>query len=300
MAEHIPVLLDTDIGSDIDDAVALAYLLRQPRCQLLGITTVTGDVAKRAACAEVVCRAAGRFDVPIHCGASRGLFIGPGQPDVPQYQAIRRRIHQVTWPPNTAIDFLRRTIRQRPGQITLLTIGPYTNIAALFAADPETPSLLKQIVSMGGIYFTDADRREWNAMVDPLATAIVYHNRIPRHVSLGLDVTLQCQLPAQQVRERFRTPPLDVVEEMAEVWFSHVEKVTFHDPLAAATIFRPELCRYAQGEITVSIDLDSQKAGHTRFAEHAGGPHLVATSVSVEAFFNEYFSVFQPGNLAQT
>ena len=67
-AEAISILLDTDIGSDIDDAVALAYLLRQPRCRLLGITTVSGDVAKRAGCAAAVCDGLGRGDIPIVCG----------------------------------------------------------------------------------------------------------------------------------------------------------------------------------------------------------------------------------------
>src|SRR5690349_10019245 len=79
----IPIILDTDIGSDIDDAVALAYLLKQPRCELLGITCVTGDVGKRCACADFVCRAAGRVDIPIHAGASSVLLTGPGQPLVP-------------------------------------------------------------------------------------------------------------------------------------------------------------------------------------------------------------------------
>jgi purine nucleosidase len=66
----VPVILDTDIGSDIDDAVCLAYLLRQPKCELLGVTTVSGKVLERAALADAVCRAAGRRDIPIHAGCS--------------------------------------------------------------------------------------------------------------------------------------------------------------------------------------------------------------------------------------
>src|SRR5580700_8421863 len=122
MAQNIPVILDTDIGSDIDDALALSYLLKQPRCELLGITTVTGDVAKRAGCADVICRELNRSDVPIHCGASNVLWIGPGQAEVPQFQYIRDLPRRKEWPKNTAIDFLRKTIRSRPGEITLLTI----------------------------------------------------------------------------------------------------------------------------------------------------------------------------------
>ncbi|HEX2971591.1 MAG TPA: nucleoside hydrolase [Tepidisphaeraceae bacterium] len=289
MADLIPVLLDTDIGSDIDDAVALAYLLRQPRCELLGITTVTGEVEERAACAEVICRAAGHTDIPIHCGAVRPLLIGPGQPHVPQYQAIRKRLHQTSWPANTAVEFLRQTIRKRPGQITLLTIGPFTNAALLFALDPEIPGMLKQLVSMGGCFFHN--RREWNALVDPIATAMVYAARPPLHSSLGLDVTLQCQMTAEEVRNRFHSPPLDVVAEMAQVWFSQTEKLTFHDPLAAATIFHPELCDYVTGQVAVAIDDEAGLAGLTQFTETPAGPHRIARTVHAAAFFTELFTV---------
>ncbi|MGE5609333.1 MAG: nucleoside hydrolase [Bacillota bacterium] len=291
MTNSIPVLLDTDIGSDIDDAVALAYLLQQPRCELLGITTVTGDVGKRAACAEVICRATGRTDMPIHCGASNVLLIGPGQPRVPHYEAIRKRLHQTSWPANTAVDFLRQTIHERPGQITLLTIGPLTNIALLFAIDPEIPGMLRQLVSMDGIYFRQ-DRREWNSLVDPIATAIVYAANTRQHISIGLDVTLQCQMTAAEVRDRFRTPPLDMVTEMADVWFGHAEKLTFHDPLAAATIFRPELCDYVNGHVEVSINNEAGLAGLTYFTEAPDGPHRIARSVKPDAFFAEFFSIF--------
>ena len=65
MPDRIPVILDTDIGSDIDDAVCLAYLLRQQRCELLGVTTVSGETSQRAALAQVICEAADRSDVPI-------------------------------------------------------------------------------------------------------------------------------------------------------------------------------------------------------------------------------------------
>src|ERR1041385_5145304 len=127
MSEPIKLLLDTDIGSDIDDAVCLAYLLRQPRCELLGITTVTGHAGQRAALAEVVCRAAGRAEVPVHAGSPGPLLIGPGQPVVHHYEAIAQRPHRKDYSPHTAVEFLRQTIRKRPHEITLLGIGPLTN-----------------------------------------------------------------------------------------------------------------------------------------------------------------------------
>ena len=294
MPDMVPILLDTDIGSDIDDAVALSYLLRQPRCELLGITTVTGDAAQRAACAEVLCRAAGREDVPIHCGASKPLLYGPGQPHVPQYKALGSHPHRTDWPANTAVEFLRQTIRSRPGEIILLTIGPYTNAALLFALDPEIPSLLKRLVSMAGVFYADPLYSEWNCKVDSVATAMVYAANAPAHLSVGLDVTLPCRMATGEVRERFKPSPLDITLEMAEVWFQNTDAITFHDPLAAALIFHPELCTYETGRIEALVDPDHAKGGITRFAlsSAADAPHTVAKTVDTGAFFDAFFSVF--------
>lgn len=291
--ERIPVLLDTDIGSDIDDAVALAYLLRQPRCDLLGITTVTGDVAQRAACAQVICRSAGRDDVPIHCGVSTPLLWGPGQPEVPQYDAIRSTPHRTNWPQHTAIDFLRHTIRSRPGEIVLLTIGPFSNAALLFAIDPEIPSLLKGMVSMAGDYFSGPLVSEWNCKVDPLATAIAYARAPAGSLSVGLDVTTRCQLSTEAVRQRFQAPPLKVVLSMAEVWFKHSTQITFHDPLAAILLFHPGICSYESGEIEVVASDDPMRAGMTHFTPQTSGRRRAARLVDPDAFFKEYFSVFE-------
>ena len=302
----IPLLLDTDIGSDIDDAVCLAYLLRQPRCDLLGITTVTGNTAKRAALAEIICHAAGCESVPIHAGASGPLLLGPGQPDVPQYKAVAHRPHRTNYAPstayapNTAIEFMRQTIRARPHEITLLVIGPLTNLALLFATDPEIPSLLSELVLMCGVFTAGNGHgpgaREWNALVDPIATGIVFRARPPRLTAIGLEVTTLCRLPAEECRRRFAAAcgPLGIVLEMAEVWFRQAHHITFHDPLAGATIFEPSLCEYADGEVNVEIT-SSSLAGLTLFnarAEHK--PHRIAVKVNSARFFAHYFDVVSP------
>ena len=79
---------------------------------------------------------------------------------------------------------MQKMIRDHPGEVTLLTIGPLTNVAALFAADTEMPHLLKEIVSMCGVFkphLADTFLTEWNAMLDPHATAIVYHSPVKMH-----------------------------------------------------------------------------------------------------------------------
>jgi len=294
MADRIRIILDTDIGNDIDDAVALAYLLRQPRCDLVGITTVTGDVAQRCALSEYVCRAAGRTDIPIHAGAGPVLLHGPGQPTVHQYAAIRNKPHRAEWPAGTAVEFMRAEIRKRPGEIVLLTIGPLTNAALLFATDPEIPKMLKGMVAMAGVFFPYECDREWNCLVDPVATAITYP-RAPRGMlSIGLDVTTKCQLDSVQVRERFKGAPLEAVMDLAEIWFGGKKekpRMTFHDPLAAAVIFNPGLCGYADGTVTVDPG-PGPREGLTAFKE-GQGPHRVARTVDPDAFFAEYFGVFK-------
>ena len=164
------LLLDTDIGSDIDDAICLAYLLAEPRCELLGITTVSGEPEKRAMLASAICKAAGR-EVPIFPGAPRPLLVPPRQAVAQQATALARWPHEKHFPDGHAVGFLRETIRRHPGEVTLLAIGPMTNVALLFALDPEIPRLLKALYMMIGS-FTQGSvfpgmRQEWNASTIP-------------------------------------------------------------------------------------------------------------------------------------
>jgi len=293
----IKVLLDTDIGSDIDDAICLAYLLANPDCDLLGITTVSGEAQRRAMMASALCRAAGA-DVPVYPGAECPLLVEQAQPTAPQANALGRWDHQTDFPRCQAVEFLRRTIRSHPGEVVLLSIGPLTNLALLFATDREVPSLLKALVMMCGVFthrMPNTAPAEWNAAGDPHATAIVYRANAPVHRSVGLDVTRQVTMDAAEVRQRFRAAGglLRPVLDFAEVWFGGGRNVvTFHDPLAAATLFDPGVCGFERG--AVEVELTSPRLlGMTHW--RAGGddaPHEVALTVDPQRFFNHYFSVF--------
>lgn len=295
MPEPVPVLFDTDIGSDIDDAVALAYLLREPRCELVGITTVSGEPEERARLADAICRAAGREGVPIHSGSGQPILGPCRQKEAPQKAVLPRWTHRAEFPPATAVPFLRDMIRSRPGKVTLLAVGPLTNIGLLFAMDPEIPVLLRRLVIMGGVYtsrIAGSSRVEWNILNDPYGAARVFESPVPELTAYGLDVTLPCTLPAVDCRARFRTGPLDVVRDMAEVWFGGRPHITFHDPLAAVGIFYPEVCRYARGRVDVELQ-SSRVAGMTHWKADDDGPHQVAVEVEPERFFERYFGVFE-------
>ncbi len=289
------ILLDTDIGTDIDDAVCLTYLLANPNCQLMGITTVTGEAQKRAMMASALCKVAGK-DIPIFPGNDNPLLVEQKQKVAVQAVALDRWDHETRFPKGEAIPFLRKTIHENPGEITLLTVGPLTNIGLLFSVDPEIPGLLKKLVLMCGSYFekTQAVKPlEWNARVDPHATAIVFRSGVPVLRAIGLDVTLQVFMASQEFVDKFDYPVFKPVFDFSKIWFTRHPGITFHDPLAAATVFRPDICTYRKGEVEIVLD-DQNNLGRTQFKAPAeeNGSHEVAATVDKKAFFDEYMSVF--------
>ena len=224
------------------------------------------------------------------------------QPRAPQAAALARWPHATGFAPNQAVDFLRRTIRAHPGEITLLAIGPLTNIALLFELDPEIPGLLKELVLMCGAFTedvpsawwtsVDSARAEWNAKLDGHATAMVYRAPVPRK-SIGLDVTLQVSLSADQVRARFAgIAQLAPVLDFAEVWFQHATQLYFHDPLAAMTIFEPALCEFERGRVEIDL-ANTPQFGRTIFTLDANGNDEVALRVNRDLCIHKYFVRFQ-------
>lgn len=286
MGKHL-VLLDTDPGSDIDDALAMAYLAKSPDVELVGVTTVSGDTQKRAAIARHVLNHYGRPDVPIFAGASEVLAYGLGQPNVPQFDAIADQVQETSFP-TEAIAFLSETIRARPDEVILVSIGPLTNIALLFALHPEIPSIVKEIITMGG-YFQNPTYSEWNCRVDPAATMRVARSA-RRQTWFGLDVTMKCQ----QSREEFEASWSGPIRNMAQVWFDkgNPTTVTYHDPLACVAMVHRDLCSYETGKIHVAAnDQDVNVMGLTQWTANAAGQHQVATQVDSNRFFKEFFDV---------
>ena len=295
----VPVLLDTDIGSDIDDAIALAYLIAEPRCELRGVTTVSGRPHVRAALADAVCRAGGVTDVPIHAGVEHAIVGDTPQPEVPQASVLDRFDHRPAedFEVSTAVTFLRDTILATPGEVTLLTIGPLTNAGLLFATYPEVVPALRSLVIMGGAYSSSrwiGGGQEWNTFCDPTAARIVYRAPVKDHRSLGLNVTTQCTMPSSAAVSRFAAigGALGVVAAMTEVWATDVDTVTFHDPLAAVSVLEPDVCTWQAGR--VSVELTSRRfRGATSFdVGRDGSPHQVADTVDPARFFEVLFAAW--------
>lgn len=293
------VILDTDIGADLDDQLAVAYIIQEPECDLLGITTVGSGSNVRAAMVSAICRNAGRDDVKIYPGIEYPLHGGRagGGPNPPKCAAALAKWPHADFPRgNTAVDFMRQTIRANPGEVTLIAVGHFTNIAILFALDPEIPALLKRFVVMGGNFSGNA---EWNAVADPVATSIVYGDgrrpAPPVHLSVGNDVTCKTKIDEAEARAFFkRAKSLAPVADLAEDWLQRRHYAIFHDPLACVCVFHPEVCTYEKVDIVVPPSGES--AGYTlkKPTWHNPNPprrHTVAMDVDRELFFKIYSSV---------
>ena len=290
----IKVFLDTDIGSDIDDAICLAYLLGQPHCELLGITTVTGEANKRAELASAQCRAAGK-KIPIYPGSQEPMSGPQKQSHAPQAAALNKWDHEVKFPQGQAVEFMRQTIYRYPGEITLLTIGPLTNIGYLFQTDPGIPSLLKGLVMMCGVFVEPMRSMtpvEWNIRGDPLAANIVYRADVKIHRSIGLDVTRKVVMDERQFKKSFCHELHKPVLDFAAIWFSKRPTVTFHDPLAGVAVFDEHICTFQRGNVNVEL-AEGEGKGRTIWKPHEYGKHDVAIGVDAQRFFQQYFSVFQ-------
>ncbi|SFD12524.1 nucleoside hydrolase [Collimonas sp. OK412] len=137
------VIVDTDIGDDIDDAFALGLLLNSPGFEILGFTTAWGDTGLRMQLLERLLRETGHGAIPI----ARGIATTSQTPFTQARWAQRGSLPPAAPP---AVDFLLQQIRRHPGQVTLIALGPLTNIGAAITRDPATFGKLKQVVLMGG------------------------------------------------------------------------------------------------------------------------------------------------------
>jgi purine nucleosidase len=181
-----------------------------------------------------------------------------------------------------------------PNEITLVTIGPLTNIAHLFIIDPEIPALLKEIICMNGLFsnqIAGVGPLEWNAMGDPHASAIVYNRTQFNHKSIGLDITCQVGMSADDALKRFKGDLLQCVMDFARSFFEHSQWITFHDPLASLVAIDETICEFKQGKVDIELN-SARLAGHTHWIDDCNGPHRVAHSVNCDRFFDLFFASF--------
>jgi inosine-uridine nucleoside N-ribohydrolase len=278
-----PVILDTDIGTDIDDAFALALVINSPELELLGVTTVAGDTQARARlAAKMLWEAGGRWrDVPVYAGP-------PGTPQPIDQTRWANGFSSPALHMSAAVDFMRTEINRRPGRVTLIAIGELTNVAALLKSDPATAKKIKLIAMMGGSvargYGPDSKpEAEWNIKSNPEAAQTVFSSGVPLLMA-PLDVTAMLQLDAAGRRRVFThlTPLTNALTILYHLWGN--ETPTLFDPMAVAMLIDPKLCETQQ----LAIEVDGK--GFTRVAKGKPANATVGMQADPKKFFDFYLS----------
>ena len=252
--QRIPIIFDTDIGDDIDDALALALALQSPELDVRAVTTVIDDTDTRARLAWKELGLYNRHDVRIGIGASEPLLGFPRPGHSPQFQVLTAgdmlpdNVHR------RAADLIIDTLLQSPGKITLVPVGPLTNIALALKTEPRIKAKIERIVLMGGAF--DLLRPEYNIVRDSAAARIVFASGVPI-TAVGLDVTLKCKLEGRDL-ERLRAagnPASKFLVQLIELWQDKNPDryPTLHDPLAVAVAFRPNLVETQLGRVQVEV-----------------------------------------------
>lgn len=261
------ILFDTDPG--IDDACAILLALASPEITVEGLSVVHGNCSLEQATTNAlsVLELAHASHVPVAKGCELPLVqpsllapethgdtgLGYANLSAPRTRPVEQH----------AVDFLIEKILASPGEITLVAIGPLTNIALAIRQEPRIAPALKEIIVMGGALRYEGNTTalaEFNTYVDPHAAQIVYHAGIPATL-VPLDVTYQCVLTPSDMRrlQEVDSPITKFVAEATRFYmefhdeYQKIEGCVINDPLALALTFAPELCEYR--DLPVDVDL---------------------------------------------
>lgn len=301
-----PLIIDCDPG--IDDSLALLLALNSPEWELLGITTVSGNVPAALGAQNVLklLKLTNRLDVPVYVGATKPL-------QVPYTSAQDTHgddgLGNSHWPAVTdvavhddAVGFLRRTLKAQP-QTTILALGPLTNLATLLQVEPELFAKVPRFVAMGGTYKSHGNCSpvaEYNFWCDPDAAKIVLENTpIPLEM-VGLDVTRKVVLTPSMLSYMQRIAPVlgDFISQITKFYFDfhwQYERVigcVINDPLAMAFLIDPTLLTGFDSYTTVATTgvargqsiVDDHDFWHQKANTH------VLTQVNLEAFWRLFLT----------
>ena len=286
------VIIDTDPG--VDDAIAILIALRASSLEVLGLTTVGGNVplARGTRNALALLEYAGHTDIPVSRGSAlpvRGRY----RYAFPVHGAsgLTKRLPNLsTWPiDQRAVDFLAGELGKRPGEVLLIALGPLTNLANLLTRHPGSLEKASGLVVMGGAVDVSGNvtsHAEFNFYSDPEAARMVLSSGIPLTL-IDLAATHQVEIEREAARElKPRNTSGALAAQLLNNWFrrdSGRQRFSFHDPLAIAVASDPDVVITQRVQLAVET-VDPVRLGESKISGRPG-PVAVARRVDQEGFF---------------
>lgn len=291
-----PIIVDVDTG--VDDAAALVLAARLDSIDLIGVTTVAGNVSLDHTTENTlrVLAAAGRESIPVFRGMSAPL-VRPAR-DASHFHGTNG-LGDVELPPSasriqptSAPDFIVQTGRKGEGDLTLVCLGPLTNLAVALNLEPNLPGMVRRVVVMGGAFLTRGNATpfaEYNIWADPEAAAAVVQSDLPL-TFVGLDVTHQTLFTRAAWERLAASQGSDarLISTLFRRTFVERGAPTFplHDPLAVGVAHRPTVVRTEKWSVAVATGFGTHQ-GETSLMRSAHHPeHEVALGVDVHGFLS--------------
>ena len=284
-----PVVFDTDIGTDVDDILALVLLAKAPELRLVGVTTVYGNTNLRAKIARKTTQMLGRDDIQIVPGESLPVsgrqvhwagHEGEGIPDLDEIEIA----HEQSGP-----RYIGETAEALHGELEVIATGPLTNIARAINEAPGSCAKIKHLFIMGCAFWMN--RAEHNVKCDADAARIVFASGIPTSV-ISLDLTLKVWLGKDELPRIGALPnglgPM-LENQLIRWWeYRHGTGSSPHDPLAGLMMVRPDLFRFENWDIEVYEKPSAP--GFTRVTNRGTGRIRIAVDVFPRAAEQEIVS----------
>lgn len=294
--EKKKIIIDTDIGDDIDDAFAIALAMASPELEILGVTTVYKNVGQRAHIVKNLLCAGGRGDIPVLAGCNDPLkqpvvkfdYETIGEDGLPALRHYHDNMKAYRYDGDGAEEFILSEAERYPGEITLVGIGPLTNLAKAYGRNPEAFGKLKEIVLMSGC-FTE-EYPEWNVMCDPEATRIVYGCGVPVR-AVGVNCTCRTEVEGENL-EKLRAiggACGALLNGMLDIWLADNNRnCVMHDGLAIASLYDDYITFERQN---IYVPLEEGARGYSlRLLDETPvtASMEVSTAVDAEKFMNSF------------
>ncbi|GIL67298.1 hypothetical protein Vafri_20727, partial [Volvox africanus] len=266
------LIIDTDPG--VDDAMAILMAANSPEVQLLGITTVYGNVPTALATQNALrlLEMTGLSEgVIVAQGAARSLKAGTDMERIADFVHGADGFGDIGLPlpkshyssDHSAAEFIVRTVNTHPGQVTILALAPLTNIAQALMLDPQLGDKWAELVILGGAFFTGGNvnpAAEANVFGDPDAADLVLGSTSRLHI-LGLDVTQKCRLTGEQLLAMhgmgkygtFVSKISQFYLNFHREWYD-MDAIMLHDPTAMVAVLRPDLFEWRTGAVRVACE----------------------------------------------